>query len=567
MPGGKCWDAVVVGAGIGGLVCGAYLAASGRSVLVLEQHDVAGGNSQVFRRRRAYEFDVGVHYLGDCGPDGVLPAILAGVGLRDRVTFRPMDFDGFDRILLPGLRFDMPAGWAAYRRRLRATLPADAAGVDAFLDVCAAVGRETRESLLSTDELTLGSLLARAPTVVGWGRRTLAELFDHCGLSTRARTVLAAQSPNYGMGPAQATVALHASVTDHYLRGAYYPAGGGQLLAASLVEVIESHGGELRSRCRVERILVSDGAATGVGLADGTVVRSALVVSNADYRRTMLDLVGPEHLPARLVAKTVNAEMALPLATLYLALNRELPARPNANVWWHAGDDIGDYYAGLAAGCTDVRFLFISFASIKDPHSATVCPPGHSNFQVMTLCPPGYDSWGVRQAPVDGGRYRRDAQYQAEKARLTAAMLDAAESVLGPFRDAIVHCEMATPLTHERYTRSTGGTPFGLARWGSADGARPATRTSVKGLHVVGASTGHGCGITGVAVGGIACAGQILGRRLMAEVHAGAVLADPARLPERPDGWDPLAVSRGIARRDDRGLARIDRPSSRAVSV
>ncbi|MEK8104488.1 FAD-dependent oxidoreductase [Micromonospora sp. M12] len=72
------WDAIVVGAGLGGLVCAAYLAADGRQVLVTEQHDVVGGNSHVFRRRRAYEFDVGVHYLGDCGPDGVLPAILAG---------------------------------------------------------------------------------------------------------------------------------------------------------------------------------------------------------------------------------------------------------------------------------------------------------------------------------------------------------------------------------------------------------------------------------------------------------------------------------------------------------
>jgi all-trans-retinol 13,14-reductase len=567
MPDERCWDAVVVGAGIGGLVCAAYLAASGRSVLVLEQHDVAGGNSQVFRRRRAYEFDVGVHYIGDCGPDGVLPAILGGVGLRDRLRFLPMDFDGFDRILLPGLRFDMPAGWDAYRRRLRATLPTEAAGLDTFLDVCAAVGREARESLLSAEELTLGSLLERAPTMVGWGRRTLAELFDHCGLSKRARTVLAAQSPNYGMGPAQATVALHASVTDHYLRGAYYPEGGGQMLAASLIEVIESHGGELRSRCAVERILVEDGRVTGVRLAGGTVVRSALVVSNADYRRTMLDLVGAEHLPSRLVAKTVNAEMALPLATLYLGLNRELPEQPNANIWWHADDDIDDYYAGLAGGRTDVRFLFMSFASIKDPGSPTACPDGHTNLQVMTLCPRGYESWGTRRGPADGERYRRDARYQAQKARLTAAMLDAAESVLGPFRDSIAHCEMATPLTHERYTRSTGGTPFGLARWGSGDGARPATRTSVKGLHVVGASTGHGCGISGVAVGGIACAGQILGRRLMAEVHAGAVLADPARLPDRPDGWDPLVVSRGVARRDARGLARIDRVASRAVSV
>ncbi len=561
MPHTDEWDAIVVGSGLGGLVCAAYLAVGGRRVLVVEQHDVAGGNSHVFRRRRAYEFDVGVHYLGDCGPDGVLPAIFAGLGLDKRVTYREMDRDGFDRIVTPGLTVDMPAGWDAYRRRLKEALPQDAAGIDTFLDVISALGAETRSALLSPVDLSITELVRRTPTTVRWGRKRLAELFDHCGLSARARTVLAAQSPNYGMGPAQASVSMHSVVTDHYVRGAYYPEGGGQTLAAALVEVLESHGGELRTRCRTERILVEDGKVTGVGLSDGTLLRAPLVVSNADYRRTVLDLVGPEHFPRKLVAKTREATMGLPFATLYVALDKELPPRPNANLWWYRDDDIDRYYARLQEGDIDpVPFLFVSFASLKDPRSRTVCPPGHTNFQVMTLCPPDYARWGVERGPADGERYRRKNGYREQKAALTEAMLRAAEEAIGPFRDHVVHLEAATPLTHERYTLSTGGTPFGLAEWGAA-GSRPDTRTSVTGLHVVGASSRYGSGITGVAVGGIACAAQILGRRLMHEVHSGSVLAEQELLPERGDNWDPLAVSRGSARRGARGLARIGRQS------
>jgi all-trans-retinol 13,14-reductase len=551
------WDAIVVGSGLGGLVCAAYLAVGGHRVLVLEQHDVAGGNSHVFRRRRAYEFDVGVHYLGDCGPDGILPAIFAGLGLDKRVQYREMDQDGFDRITVPGVTMDMPAGWPGYRRRLKEALPADAAGIDQFVDVISGLGQEMRQALLSPNDLTITELVARTPVTVRWGRRTLTELFDHCGLSVRARTVLAAQSPNYGMAPDQATVAMHATVTDHYARGAYYPEGGGQMLAAALVETIEAHGGELRTRAKVERILVEDGKATGVGLEGGEAFSAPLVVSNADYRRTVLDLVGPEHFPRRLVAKTENATMGLPFATLYVALDTELPPRPNANLWWYRGDDISAYYDGLATSELDpVDFLFMSFASLKDPGSRSVCPPGHSNFQVMTMCPSSYAHWGVAQGPASGERYRRKTTYKEQKARLTEAMLSAAEEAIGPFRDHIVHLEAATPLTHERYTLSTGGTPFGLADWGGA-GNRPDTRTSVPGLHVVGANTRYGSGITGVALGGISCAAQILGRRLMSEVHGGTVLGDSDLLPERTEDWDPLAVSRGTRRRTARGLARI----------
>ncbi|MEU9576643.1 NAD(P)/FAD-dependent oxidoreductase [Streptomyces chilikensis] len=551
------WDAIVVGSGMGGLVCAAYLAVSGRRVLVLEQHDVAGGNSHVFRRRRAYEFDVGVHYLGDCGPDGVLPAIFSGLGLDGRVTYREMDRGGFDRIALPGLTVDVPVGWEAYTGRLTRALPGEAEGLARFTGICAAVAGETRSMLLSGSELSVADLMARTPVSAQWGRRTLGELFDHCGLSPRARTVLAAQSPNYGMGPRQATVATHAAVTDHYLRGAYYPEGGGQVLAAALVEALEAHGGQLRTKSRVERILVEDGRATGVGMKDGDVHRAPLVVSNADYSRTVLDLVGEEHFGRRVVSRTRRAEMALPLATLYIALDTELPERPNANLWWYRDADIEGYYEQLAQErINPVPFLFVSFASLKDPDARAVCPPGHSNFQVMTLCPPSYDYWGVREGPAAGERYRRNQGYQERKAELTEAMLGAAEEALGPFRRHIVHLETATPITHERYTLATGGTPYGLARWGGP-GSRPDTRTTIEGLHVVGTNTRYGTGITGSAVGGMACAAQILDRGLLAEVHRGARFGDPDLLPVRDADWDPLAVSRGAGRRGARGLARI----------
>ena len=77
------WDAVVIGSGLGGLACAAYLTAAGKRTLVLEAHYVAGGNSQVFRRRhhgRAYEFDVGLHYIGECGAEGSITRILRGIG-------------------------------------------------------------------------------------------------------------------------------------------------------------------------------------------------------------------------------------------------------------------------------------------------------------------------------------------------------------------------------------------------------------------------------------------------------------------------------------------------------
>lgn len=549
------WDAIVVGSGPGGLTTAAYLAAAGRRVLVVEAHDLAGGNCQVFRRK-AFEFDVGLHYIGGCEPGGLISTVLRGLGLEGRVTFRELDPDGFDTLAFPDFTFRVPRGWDAYRDRLVEQFPDEVAGIDECLRVLRGVSEQAR----AEPGADLGVLFE-------WALRSLGELFEHCGLSERAGAVLDHMSGLYASAPSQTSVAIHALVLAHYMGGAYYPVGGGQVLPAGLVDVIESCGGEVRTLARVEELLVADGCARGVRLHGDEVIEAPVVVSNADYKRTMLELVGPQHLAAATIEHAAASVMTLPLVCVYVVIEGDLRDRvPNTNLFVFDSYDMEAEYARLERGEVGdaVSFAYLSLASLKDPEHGALCPPGHTNFQVMTLAPRGYRAWGVEDGPTHGERYRRRAEYRARKRWYTEQLLAVAERAIGPFRDRIVHVETATPLSQERYTRSTGGTSYGLQHSPTQTGPlRPAHRTEIDGLYLVGASTTTGHGIAGTMAGGVMCAGEILGRQLMAEIDGGAVLVDPGSLPALEPARDPVDVCRGKALRELRAAEHRARADAR----
>ena len=568
----ETWDAVVVGSGPGGLTAAACLSAAGRRVLVLEAHDLAGGNTQVFRRHHRgpddtmaeYEFDVGVHYIGDCGPGGLFPTIFGGLGVGDRMRFLPLDPDGFDTLHFPDLEFVVPVGWDRYRDRLVEAFPDERAGIERVVGTLESVASEGRARAIPGVE---------TPTFDRWAFRPLSDLFAEGELSQRCQAVLDHWSGLYAGGPRQTAVAMHAAIIDHYMRGAYYPEGGGQMIPARLIQVIEAHGGEVRTLAPVERIVVEGRTASGVRLEDGSTITADVVVSNADHARTVFGLVGEEHWDPATVRWTHEAEMTLGLVCVYLVVDLDLTGGPNTNYFVFPSYETDGLYEGLDAGeleGTDV-FAYIAMASRKDPGNEHLCPDGQTNLQIMTLAPRGLEWWGLEESPADGGHYRRNDRYRARKAQLTEALIDAADRVLADqldgehLRDHVVHLETATPLSQERYTRSTGGTSYGYIHSPEQSGTnRPQHRTEIDGLWLVGANTASGHGVAGTMVGGVNCAGEILERPLLVEMMMGTALAEPESIPADPVGFDAMEWSRGRRLRERRAEGRAARAEATA---
>lgn len=503
-------DVLIIGSGAGGLAAAVPLAQAGLQVLVCEQHEVPGGWSHSFTLE-GYRFSPGIHYIGGLHPGGSLRRVYEGLGVSRDLTFLELNPDGFDHIFVGQERFDIPKGKERYAERLKQRFPADAAGIDGYLDAVDELYFKLSRLTRMDSVRDAAALPGRASKVMQWGLRSGQDLIDHYVSDPMLKAILAGQAGDHGLPPSEVSAFIHVGVVHHYFNGGYFPKGGGFAIPRAFVRALKRAGGEILLQTSVSEILMEKGAAVGARLADGRVIRARHIISNADPGITFDRLIGREHLSRKLARKLDRVTYSTSALSLFFAVDMDLRAAglDSGNYWFYEHEDINAVYAeGLTGRNLEIERpggMFMTVTTLKDPSKM------HNGIHTLeAFAFVGYDAF----AKWAGSNYGdRPADYRALKGDLAGKMLAALDRRVPGLRKNLVFCDLGTPLTNEHYINATRGNLYGTAksRFQVGPGAFP-IQSEIPGLYMVGASTiSHG--IAGATSTGLAAARKILNCR------------------------------------------------------
>jgi all-trans-retinol 13,14-reductase len=498
-------DTIIIGSGIGGLACAAALAKNGHKVLVFEQHYIAGGLTSTFSRK-GFTWDVGIHYLGDMGPEDQARRILDWLS-NSAIKMAPIG-SVYDIVHFPDdfkIVFESPA--EALKQNLEEKFPQSSAEIKVFLSLLEKVACDFsvpfRLRVLPRLFAWIYSLWTASKIQKWWGRTT-DEVISELISNQRLRSVLTAQWGDHGGRPSEGSFAMHAMIMNHYLDGAYYPVGGARTFADSLIPVIENAGGEVRVKSPVKEILVANGKATGVMLEDGTRHYAKRVVSTIGARDTVQQLLPTSVHYTVWVQEILSLKPSSSHLCLYLGFEGDIrkAGATSANHWVYETWDTNSAVWNDPAA-TDAPRLFVSFPSLKDPMHEAGEKQKHTG-EVVT-----WINWELFRKWEKSRRGDRPEEYGELKRLIEDKMLAQFKRYFPEIASLITYHELSTPITMVHFVRRQQGASYGLDVTPRRFFSRSLrVRTPIKGLYLAGQDVTTP-GITGAMMGGVLAAAAI----------------------------------------------------------
>ncbi|HPT03556.1 MAG TPA: NAD(P)-binding protein [Bacteroidales bacterium] len=492
----QTYDVVIIGSGLGGLLCGYMLGKEGLNVCIIEKNKQLGGCLQVFKRNGSI-FDTGVHYIGSLDKGQILHRYFSYCGLMDKLKMKKLDANGFDLI---GFRDDdknyaFAQGHDHFLDTLLTFFPEEKQGLTLYVNKIREIAKAFPLNNLRYSEENEMDL--------SYFKENTRDFLRSITSNEKLQNVLAGGNFLYGGDAEKSPLYVHALITNSFIESSWRLVDGSAQLADLLAQGIISQGGTIRKNGEAQKFICKENILKYVQLSDNECIEGKYFISDIHPALT-LDMLETSVIRKTYRERITTLENSLSAFILYINLKKSSFPKLNHNYYYFRDDDVWKASKYQTNDWPSQYMLLTPENSASSEYADTMIIMSYMRFDEVKR-------WENTSVGQRGSDYLNFKQGKAE------LLLDLVDQKFPGIRKHISAYHTSTPLTLRDYTGSREGSMFGVLRQSDDPyKTRVSARTRIPNLFFTGQNTiMHG--ILGVTIGSVATCGEIIGLKYLIE--------------------------------------------------
>jgi all-trans-retinol 13,14-reductase len=481
----KKFDVLIIGSGMGGLVCGNILSKEGYAVCVVEKNKQLGGCLQIYVRDKVI-FDSGVHYIGGLDKGQTLYQIFKYLGLMDRLKLEKMD-PAFDRILLEGEKkeYRILQGYESFEREMIRDFPHEATAVRNYISTIQEICNRFPLYRLELD----GNVEKKEEAM----KVSAKQFIESVTTNETLRAVLAGNNMLYAGAGETTPFYVHALTVNSYMESAWRCLQGGSQIAKLLAQNISAAGGLVIRNREVKKLILEENRVTGAELSDGSRILADFFISNTTpantYRMVDSGLIRPVTRKRMEMMQTTVSSFIL-----NIVLRKNHFPYFKHNYYYHKTGSVWEMDSYNESNWPLGYAIYLSPAINKD-YASGMTIFAYMRYEEVRPWMTSFNTVSSKQ--------NRGLDYESFKNKKAEQLLDRVEERFPELRKSILHSYTSTPLTFRDYIGNDDGNLYGTVKdYRNPLGTLISPKTRIPNLYLTGQYLNlHG--ILGTAISGL----------------------------------------------------------------
>ena len=499
-------DVVIIGAGLAGLSAGIKLAQNGHSVTILEKHNQVGGCATTFKRKD-FEVEVGLHAINGLREGEPQRDLLKELNVWSKL--KPLEIKEFYHFRIPEiLEFEFPTDPELAKYNLKTTFPKEVDAIEHYFNDLN-LARKIGQLFTNRDQEKIleANLEENQQILTSWQTTSVGTYLDRLNVSTKLYMCILGNLGYYSDNPYKLSLLYFLVAQASFIYGgAFYFQGGSQSLSNALKDEFLRLGGNLYLKTEVKSIHIENSRTAACEAKNGFIYRCEYMIANCAIPYLINNLL-PEPFASKIGRKVRKHSPACSISNLYLGFNCDLKALgskyySNFFLKSEAIKQLDDLRKINHSNMKDLKILdWAKWAGCLVDYSQLDHGMCQSKYSSAVICTIDYASrWN---------KYDKQS-YKEQKKHFAQTLLDWLDKILPSASDKIIYKEVSTPLTIEKFTNNSEGSPYGYEQSPLSSGAfRIGFASPIRGLFFASAWTRPGGGFTGALLSGKHCARKV----------------------------------------------------------